>query len=62
LSGDLIHEGGVDDYAHLRQLLAAEQQLLGAPIRVILGNHDGRRRFIVGSWIFLLRIGPMLST
>lgn len=48
LSGDLIHEGGVDDYAHLWQLLAAEQQLLGAPIRVILGNHDRTAAFYRG--------------
>jgi 3',5'-cyclic-nucleotide phosphodiesterase len=48
LSGDLIHEGGVDDYAHLRQLLAAEKQLLGLPIRVILGNHDRTAAFYRG--------------
>jgi 3',5'-cyclic-AMP phosphodiesterase len=48
ITGDLVHEGNVDDYRFLRQLLDAESEALGAPILVTLGNHDRRAPFQEG--------------
>lgn len=48
ISGDLAHEGSVDDYRFIRDLLEHESQALGVPILVALGNHDHRAPFNEG--------------
>lgn len=48
ISGDLTHDGDLDDYRYLRKFLQAEQQALGVPIHVALGNHDRREPFREG--------------
>lgn len=46
ISGDLVHEGGTEDYAFLKQLL--EEQFAGISIYLCLGNHDRRAAFRAG--------------
>ncbi|WP_311408111.1 metallophosphoesterase family protein [Liquorilactobacillus uvarum] len=48
LTGDLIHEGKKDDYVRLRKFLREKEQELGAPIFVLLGNHDRTKAFYEG--------------
>lgn len=45
ISGDLTHDGDVDDYRHLRAVLDEEKAKLGVPVYVALGNHDSRPFF-----------------
>ena len=40
-TGDLVHAGGIEEYAMLRQLLAE----LEMPVYLVLGNHDDRANF-----------------
>jgi 3',5'-cyclic-AMP phosphodiesterase len=48
ISGDLAHEGDAEDYRFIREMLDAEQEALGAPVLVALGNHDHRAPFHEG--------------
>ncbi|KRE89804.1 hypothetical protein ASG89_34745 [Paenibacillus sp. Soil766] len=48
ISGDLTHDGDLEDYRFLKKLLDAEEALLGIPIHVALGNHDFREPFREG--------------
>ncbi|NQX61806.1 metallophosphoesterase family protein [Paenibacillus qinlingensis] len=48
ISGDLTHDGDLEDYRFLRKLLDEEEALLGIPIHVALGNHDFREPFREG--------------
>lgn len=48
ISGDLTHDGDVDDYRHLKDLLADAERSLGVRIHVALGNHDFRQPFREG--------------
>jgi Icc protein len=48
ISGDLTHDGDLEDYRFLRKLLDEEGQALGIPIHVALGNHDFREPFREG--------------
>lgn len=38
LTGDLVHEGGADEYRYLKMLL--EEYFDGTPVCPVLGNHD----------------------
>jgi Icc protein len=48
ISGDLTHDGNLEDYRFLKKLLDEEEELLGIPIHVALGNHDFREPFREG--------------
>lgn len=48
ITGDLSHEGDTDDYAFIRKLLDEGAKLIGAPVHVVLGNHDHRSPFREG--------------
>ncbi|MCZ8513758.1 metallophosphoesterase [Paenibacillus filicis] len=48
ISGDLTHDGDVEDYRYFKQLVDEESALLGVPIHVALGNHDFRSFFREG--------------
>jgi len=48
ITGDLSHEGDAEDYAHIRKLLDEGSKLIGAPVYVVLGNHDHRSAFREG--------------
>jgi 3',5'-cyclic-AMP phosphodiesterase len=48
ISGDLTHDGNLEDYRFLKKLLDEEEQALGIPIHVALGNHDFREPFREG--------------
>lgn len=48
ISGDLTHDGDLEDYRYLRKLLKEEERELGVPIHVALGNHDFREPFREG--------------
>ncbi|KRL04503.1 metallophosphoesterase [Liquorilactobacillus oeni] len=48
ITGDLIHEGTTSDYAELKKNLHKEEQNLGIPIFVLLGNHDRTEPFYEG--------------
>lgn len=44
VTGDLVDSGSADEYRHLRRLL----EPLAMPVRLALGNHDGREAFRAG--------------
>ena len=46
LTGDLVHEGTVEDYQYLRQLI--ERERCGIPVIPVLGNHDLKACFYRG--------------
>ena len=46
LTGDLVHEGTVEDYQYLRQLI--ERERCGIPVIPVLGNHDLKACFSRG--------------
>ncbi|GAA3413744.1 metallophosphoesterase family protein [Paenibacillus hodogayensis] len=48
ISGDLTHDGDLEDYRFLRSFLQEEERALGVPIHVALGNHDTREPFREG--------------
>ncbi len=48
ITGDLTHEGDAEDYAYIRQVLDEGSRLIGAPVHVVLGNHDHRGPFREG--------------
>ncbi|GMA69646.1 3',5'-cyclic-nucleotide phosphodiesterase [Leuconostoc litchii] len=48
ITGDLIHEGQASDYAHLKEMLAQQENELLIPIYVVLGNHDRTKAFYSG--------------
>lgn len=48
LTGDLVHEGKLDDYVRLRKFLREKEQELGTSIFVLLGNHDRTEAFYEG--------------
>jgi len=48
ITGDLSHEGDAEDYAHIRKLLDEGSKRIGAPVHVVLGNHDHRSPFRQG--------------
>lgn len=48
ITGDLVHEGDATDYVYARSLLDECSELIGAPIHVVLGNHDHRAPFRQG--------------
>lgn len=48
ISGDLTHEGDLEDYRHLKALLDEESTSFGVPVFVALGNHDHRAPFREG--------------
>ncbi|WP_165364274.1 metallophosphoesterase [Sporolactobacillus sp. THM19-2] len=48
ISGDLIHEGTVEDYRQLHVLLKEQEKAFGVPFYVCLGNHDDREAFWAG--------------
>ncbi|GMK37848.1 hypothetical protein PCCS19_09020 [Paenibacillus sp. CCS19] len=48
ITGDLSHEGNVEDYAYIRQVLDQGSAIIGAPVYVVLGNHDHRTPFREG--------------
>ncbi len=48
ITGDVVHEGEVEDYRFLKELLEKAQQELGAPVLLTLGNHDNRQNFFEG--------------
>ncbi|GAA3400691.1 metallophosphoesterase family protein [Paenibacillus hodogayensis] len=48
ITGDLAHEGDSADYAYIRKLVDEGSAMLGAPVYVILGNHDHRAPFREG--------------
>lgn len=48
ISGDLTHDGDLEDYRFLKKLIDEEAALLGIPIHVALGNHDFREPFREG--------------
>ncbi|TLS51777.1 phosphodiesterase [Paenibacillus antri] len=48
VSGDLTHDGDVEDYRFLRSLVDDAERELGIPIHVALGNHDRRPAFREG--------------
>ena len=48
ITGDLAHEGDAEDYAYIRKLLDEGSALIGAPVYVVLGNHDHRPAFRSG--------------
>jgi 3',5'-cyclic AMP phosphodiesterase CpdA len=45
ISGDLVHEGGVEDYRYFKQLIEEHTTL---PVYVALGNHDVTEAFWEG--------------
>lgn len=48
ITGDLSHEGDAADYAYIRTVLDECAALIGAPVHVVLGNHDHRSAFRQG--------------
>lgn len=48
ITGDLVHEGQVEDYRYLRDILDEASRELSIPIHVVLGNHDHRVPFREG--------------
>ncbi|WP_342416093.1 metallophosphoesterase [Paenibacillus sp. FSL R10-2782] len=40
ITGDISHEGDVEDYRFIRSLFNKASEELGVPIYVVLGNHD----------------------
>ena len=48
VTGDVAHEGDVDDYRFLKKLLNEAESEIGAPIFLTLGNHDNRESFFEG--------------
>lgn len=48
ITGDLVHEGNVADYRHLKLLIDNYQQELQVPIHLVLGNHDRTMAFFTG--------------
>lgn len=48
ITGDLSHEGDAADYAYIRAVLDECAALVGAPVHVVLGNHDHRAAFREG--------------
>jgi len=48
ITGDLSHEGDTADYAYIRKLLDEGSETIGAPVYVVLGNHDHRAPFREG--------------
>ncbi|MCO7125492.1 metallophosphoesterase [Sporolactobacillus shoreicorticis] len=48
ISGDLIHEGTVEDYRWLKQFLKQKSDEFAVPVFVCLGNHDEREAFWIG--------------
>ncbi len=48
ISGDLAHEGDIEDYRFLKTLIDEESAAFGVPIFVALGNHDHRAPFREG--------------
>ncbi|MEK0315528.1 metallophosphoesterase family protein [Cohnella sp. 56] len=48
ITGDLSHEGDAADYAYIRTVLDECSALVGAPVHVVLGNHDHRSAFRQG--------------
>ncbi|WP_158302181.1 metallophosphoesterase family protein [Paenibacillus mesophilus] len=48
ITGDLSHEGNAEDYAYIRTVLDECSALVGAPVYVVLGNHDHRSAFRQG--------------
>lgn len=48
ISGDLTHEGDIEDYRHLRAVVDEEAAAFGVPVFVSLGNHDHRAPFREG--------------
>jgi len=48
ITGDLSHEGDSADYAYIRTVLDECSELIGAPVHVVLGNHDHRGPFREG--------------
>jgi 3',5'-cyclic AMP phosphodiesterase CpdA len=55
-TGDLVHEGGGEDYALLRQIV--DETLKGIPAFFALGNHDRKRAFYQGFLEEPERSGP----
>ncbi|MGO4110512.1 metallophosphoesterase family protein [Paenibacillus sp. YAF4_2] len=48
ITGDLSHEGNVQDYAYIRTIVDEGSALLNVPVYVVLGNHDHRAPFREG--------------
>ncbi|MBB6694042.1 metallophosphoesterase [Cohnella xylanilytica] len=48
ITGDLSHEGDAADYAYIRTVLDECSERIGAPVHVVLGNHDHRGPFREG--------------
>jgi len=48
ISGDLFQNGRPEDYRWLRTYLKEQEQRLGAPVQVLLGDQDNREAFNVG--------------
>ncbi|MBD1380492.1 metallophosphoesterase family protein [Metabacillus arenae] len=48
ISGDLTHDGDVEDYQFLKELLNEKSSELGIPVFTALGNHDSREVFREG--------------
>lgn len=46
LTGDLVHEGGVEDYRYLKEIL--DEECGNIPYYIALGNHDRRESFWEG--------------
>lgn len=44
ITGDLVDSGSADEYRHFRKML----EPLAMPVRLALGNHDGREAFRAG--------------
>ncbi len=47
-TGDLIHNGGADDYQRLHAVIHTMKSEFNCHVRVILGNHDCREAFYEG--------------
>lgn len=48
ISGDLTHEGVLEDYEHYKTVIAEEAAAFDVPVLVALGNHDHRAPFREG--------------
>lgn len=48
ITGDIAHEGDMEDYRYVKELFEGYEQKLGIPILFTLGNHDNRKAFYAG--------------
>ena len=48
ITGDVVHEGDVEDYRFLRELVRHTEEKLNTSVFLTLGNHDNRESFFEG--------------